>query len=263
MEKTSIHSTAIVNPKASLADGVEIGPYAIIEANVAIGKNTRIQAHSVITGHTVIGDDNLIGYGSIIGAPPQDLGYDGKDPARLKIGNRNTIREYVTIHAGPGNDDVITHVGDENFLMTGTHLGHNARITDNIIIANNCLLAGFVEVGERAFLGGGSVFHQFMRVGALTMVKGNSRTAKDIPPFLISKGENHVVGLNTVGLRRSGYTDADRRDIKNAFRLLYKSGLNVSQALEKAEEMEWGPHGLRFFEFVRTATKRGICSLAD
>jgi UDP-N-acetylglucosamine acyltransferase len=257
---SKIHPTAIISEKAELAEDVEVGPYAVIEDRATLGPGCVIQAHAVISGRVVLGRNNLIGYGAVIGAPPQDYAWTPDRESSVIIGDDNLIREYATIHRGT-EDGTETVVGSRNFLMCGVHLGHNVRLEDHIVIANNCLLAGGVQVGERAFLGGGSVFHQFMRIGAFAMVKGGCRFGKDIPPFLIATGENGVAGLNIVGLRRNNFNREERREVKEAFRLLYKSGRNVSQALEEAAKGTWGPHGTRFFEFVASAEKRGICKL--
>jgi UDP-N-acetylglucosamine acyltransferase len=257
---SKIHHTAIISEKAELAEDVEVGPYAVIEDHAEIGPGCVIQAHAIISGRVKMGRDCTIGYGAVIGSPPQDYAWTPDRRSGVTLGDNNLIREYVTIHRGT-EDGSETVVGNNNFLMCGVHLGHNVRLEDHIVIANNCLLAGVVQVGERSFLGGGSVFHQFMRIGAFTMVKGGCRFGKDIPPFLIATGENGVAGLNIVGLRRNDFSAEERKEVKEAFRLLYKSGRNVSQALDEARKRSWGPHGTRFFEFVGSAEKRGICKL--
>ena len=167
------------------------------------------------------------------------------------------IREYCTIHRGTAEGSA-TVMGSKNFLMVGAHLAHNCRIGDGVIIANNCLLAGYVEVQDHAFLGGGSVFHQYVRVGQRAITQGLSGIGQDLPPFLLAAQRNSVVGLNTLGLRRAGYSAAEREELKRAFKLLYRSGYNTRQALEKADEGEWGERGRAFFEFVRQAGRRGI-----
>ena len=168
------------------------------------------------------------------------------------------IREYCTIHRG-SSEGTVTKIGDNNFLMVGTHVGHNCEIGNNVVIVNNCLLAGHVRVDDGAFLGGGSTFHQHMHVGRLVMVQGSSAFGKDLPPFVIAAERNYVVGLNVVGLRRASFSARDRDELKAAFKLLYTSGLNISQALEKAETMNFGAPAREFFEFVAGAKKRGIC----
>ncbi|MGZ4966286.1 MAG: acyl-ACP--UDP-N-acetylglucosamine O-acyltransferase, partial [Chthoniobacterales bacterium] len=151
-----------------------------------------------------------------------------------------------------------TTIGDDNFLMAGVHVGHNCRIGNGVIIANNCLLAGYVEIDDRAFIGGATTFHQFMHVGRLVMAQGSSAFGKDIPPFLLAAERNYVFGVNVLGLRRAGFKAEERDEIRRAFKLLYRSGLNTRQALEKAETTEFGSLGREFFEFVRQAGKRGI-----
>jgi len=255
---TIIHPTAIVHPQAQLGEDVEIGPYAVIEGPAQIGPRCRIAAHAIVTGHVVMGSDNQIGYGAILGADPQDNAFDPATESWVEIGSHNRIREYATLHRGtaPGS---ATRVGDHCFLMAGTHLGHNAVVENRVIIANNSLLGGHVLVQENVFIGGGCVFHQFVRLGRNAIIQGLSALSKDVPPFLIACRRNRVAGLNSIGLRRSGLSRAQRGEIKEAFRLLYKSGLNTAQALEEAGKREWGAEGSDFFRFVAEAKKRGIC----
>jgi UDP-N-acetylglucosamine acyltransferase len=205
-----------------------------------------------------MGTGNTIGYGAILGAEPQDFDFKQGTRSEVVIGDGNTFREYVTIHRGTKEGSATT-VGDNNFLMVGVHLGHNAAVGNRVIIANNCLLAGYVTIQDGAVLGGGSVFHQFIRVGRLCMVRGGERFGKDIPPFLIAYGTNLVSGLNAVGLRRSGVSSGARLELKRAFRLLYLEGLNLSQALEEACRRTWSQESQNFFAFVAEAKNRGIC----
>jgi UDP-N-acetylglucosamine acyltransferase len=253
-----IHSTAIVNPGAKIGADVEVGPYSVIGAQAKIGDKTVIQSHVVIEGDVTIGSGNFIGHGAIIGGAPQDLGFLPERKTKIDIGNDNVIREYCTIHRGSPEESA-TKIGDKNFLMVGVHVGHNCEIGNNVIIANNCLLAGHVIVGDQAFLGGGSVFHQHMRVGRLVMVQGNSGVGKDLPPFTTAAEVNTIFGINSIGLKRAGFSAKDRDEIKAAFKLLYTSGLNTSQALEKASSMKLGLPAREFFDFVVNAKKRGIC----
>ena len=253
-----IHPTAIVDPAAHIGANVEIGPFSVIGSNAVIGDRTVIQSHVVIEGDVVIGAGNFIGHGTIIGAPPQDLSFSPERKTKIEIGNENVIREYCTIHRGSAEGS-ITKIGDNNFLMVGVHVGHNCEISNNVIIANNCLLAGHVLVDDQAFLGGGSTFHQNMHVGRLVMVQGSSAFGKDLPPFTIAAERNSIFGVNVVGLKRAGFSAKDREEIKDAFKLLYASGLNISQALEKAATINFGAPAREFFEFVTNAKKRGIC----
>jgi UDP-N-acetylglucosamine acyltransferase len=253
-----IHSTAIVDSEAQIGPDVEIGPYSVIGPQVVVKEGTVIQSHVVLEGATSIGAGNLIGHGSIIGAPPQDLSFSLDRKTSVQIGNENVIREHCTIHRGSA-DGSATRIGHKNFLMVGVHIGHNCEIGNEVIIANNCLLAGHVGVDDQAFIGGGSAFHQHMRVGRLVMVQGSSSFGKDLPPFVMAAERNSVMGLNVVGLRRLGFNAKDREEIKSAFKLLYLSGFNLSQALEKAATTEFGKLGREFFDFVISAKKRGIC----
>ena len=255
-----IHHTAILDPGARIGADVEIGPFSTIGPEVGIGDNTIVQSHVVIEGKVVIGTGNFIGHGAVIGAPAQDLSFSPERKTRVEIGNENVMREYCTIHRGSA-DGSATKIGDKNFLMAGAHLGHNCAIGNNAIIANNCLLGGHVRVDDGAFLGGGGVFHQHMRIGRLALTQGASGFSKDIPPFVIAAEINYVFGVNVIGLRRAGFSGRDRDEIKAAFKLLYTSGLNISQALEKAATMEFGAPAREFFAFVAAAGKRGICPL--
>jgi UDP-N-acetylglucosamine acyltransferase len=255
-----IHHTAILHPGARIGADVEIGPFSTIGPQVGIGDNTIVQSHVVIEGEIAIGTSNFIGHGAVIGAPPQDLSFSPERKTRIEIGNENVIREYCTIHRGSPEGSA-TKIGDKNFLMAGAHLGHNCAIGNNVIIANNCLLGGHVRVDDGAFLGGGGVFHQHMRIGRLALTQGASGFSKDIPPFVIAAEINYVFGVNVIGLRRAGFSGRDRDEIKAAFKLLYTSGLNISQALERAAAMELGAPAREFFAFVAAAGKRGICPL--
>jgi UDP-N-acetylglucosamine acyltransferase len=258
--RAKIHPTAIVDPDARIGTDVEIGPFSVIGPQATIGEKTIVQSHVVIEGEVAIGTGNFIGHGAIIGTPPQDVSFTPERKTRVEIGNDNVIREYCTIHRG-SPQDTATKIGDKNFLMAGAHIGHNCLIGNNVIIANNCLLAGHVRVDDGAFLGGGSTFHQHMHIGRLVMVQGSSAFGKDLPPFVIAAERNSVFGVNVVGLRRGGFSPKDREEIKAAFKLVYLSGLNISQALEKAATMKFGAPAREFMDFVANAKKRGICPL--
>jgi UDP-N-acetylglucosamine acyltransferase len=256
-----IHLTAIIGSGAKIGTNVEIGPHSIIGGTVSIGDKSVIGANVVIEGEVIVGPENRIAHGTVIGGEPQDLNFSPTTRSRVEIGAKNVIREHCTIHRGTAEGSA-TKIGDENFLMAGAHVGHNCEIGNKVIIANNCLLGGYVSVGDGAFLGGGCVFHQFMRVGRLAITRGASGFGKDIPPFLIAAECNYVFGLNTIGLRRAGFSQGQRDEIKRAFKLLYLSGFNTRQALEKSKEMEWTDLGQEFFRFLRDATgKRGICAV--
>jgi UDP-N-acetylglucosamine acyltransferase len=251
-----IHPTAIVDAGARIGTEVEIGPYSIIGEGAVIGEKCVIQSHVVIEGSVKMGARNFIGHGAIIGSAPQDLAFENEIKSGVEIGQRNVIREHCTIHRGAAEGSN-TVMGDGNFLMVGAHLGHDCRIGNDVVIANNSLLAGHVRIDDGAFIGGGSRFHQGIRIGRLVMAEG--RFTKNLPPFL-SAAKNQVYGMNIVGLRRAGFSQAERDEVKRAFKLLYKSGFNTKQALEKMVEAGFGPIGSEFFDFVAEAGKRGIIS---
>jgi UDP-N-acetylglucosamine acyltransferase len=255
-----IHPASIINPAAEIADDVEIGPFVWIDGPAIIGSGCVVQAHAVVTGSVRIGRNNIIGYGTVIGAEPQDHAYSPKIHSEVIIGDNNRFSEYCTIHRGTAQDSA-TIVGSHNFFMAGSHLAHNTVVGDRVILANNVLLAGHVEVQDYAYLGGGDVFHQFVRVGLAAHTQGIGGFSKDIPPFTIAAVRNSVVGVNVTGLRRAGFSAAGRAEVKTAFRLLYKSGMNTTQAIERAAQQEWNREGRIFFDFVASAKKRGICDL--
>ena len=251
-----IHPTAIVDAGAQIGAEVEIGPYSIVGPEAVIGDKCVIQSHVVIEGSLRMGVGNFIGHGAVIGAAPQDLSFDAATKSAVELGDGNVIREYCTIHRG-STEGSATVLGNGNFLMVGTHLGHNCTLGDRVVIANDCLLAGNVRIDDHAFVGGGSRFHQGIRMGRLVMAEG--RFTKNLPPFL-SAAKNEVYGINVIGLRRANLSGEERDEIKRAFKLLYRSGLNTKQALAKAAETEFSAVGREFFEFVAEAGKRGIVS---
>ncbi len=251
-----IHQTAIIEAGAQIGAEVEIGPYSIVGPEAVIGDKCVIQSHVVIEGPVQMGAGNLIGHGSVIGGTPQDLNFQAQTKSRVEMGNANVVREHCTIHRG-ATEGSATVLGDGNFLMVGSHVGHDCKIGNGVVIVNDCLLAGHVRIDDRAFIGGGSRFHQGIRIGRVVMAEG--RFTKNLPPFLIA-AKNQVFGVNILGLRRAGFSPADRDEIKRAFKLLYTSGLNTKQALEKAGEMDFGAVGREFFTFVAEAGKRGIVS---
>jgi UDP-N-acetylglucosamine acyltransferase len=257
-----IHPTAIVDSTAKIAADVTIGPYAVIGARAVIGAGSAIASHVVIESDVTLGTNNVVDHAAIIGTAPQDLSYSADRKTFVEIGNENVIREHCTIHRGSAEGSV-TKIGSKNFLMAGAHVGHNCEIGNNVIVANNCLLGGHVRVGDAAFLGGGCVFHQNMSVGRLAITQGGSAFGKDIPPFVIAAERNYVFGLNVIGLRRAGFSAKDRDEIKAAFKLIYASGLNVSEALRKSADMKFGDSAREFLEFIADANarKRGICPL--
>ncbi len=253
---SQIHSSALISPKAEIAPNVHIGMGCIVEEGCRIGEGTEIRPHAIITGGTQIGSHNQIGYGAIIGAEPQDLAFKNV-PSQVIIGDHNVLREYVTIHRGT-KENTATKVGSHCYLMTGAHLAHNCQIGDRVILVNNVLLAGYVEVHDGAFIGGGSAVHQFVRIGSQSIMRGQTRIGRDLPPFFMAVDTNQVSGINRVGLKRAGYSPDKRRNIQCAYKLLYRSGCNVSQALELIEKNLQGEEIDLLLNFIRS-TKRGIC----
>lgn len=254
-----LHPTAVIHPDAQLGANVAVGPYAVIEGPAQIGDGCTIHAHAVITGRVIMGKENIVGHGALIGGDPQDFAFRPEVESDVRIGDGNRIREYSTIHRGTSNGSS-TVVGSHCFLMGGSHLAHNVRLGDRVILANNALLGGHVVVEDRVFVGGGCVFHQHIRVGKLAICQGASAFSKDIPPFTLAAERNAVAGLNVVGLRRAGLTAAERTEVKEAFALLYRSGLNVRQALAAAQERTWGKYAAEFWEFIAASGKRGLCA---
>ncbi|MEO7933858.1 MAG: acyl-ACP--UDP-N-acetylglucosamine O-acyltransferase [Chthoniobacterales bacterium] len=255
-----IHPTAIIDPAAELGMNVNIGAYSIIGANVTLGDDCELHPHVVIHPFVKLGASNIVHSGAVLGGDPQDVSFNRMTISQVVIGERNVIRENVTIHRG-AKENGLTQIGDDCFLMAGAHLGHDTAIGSHVILANNVLLAGHVTVGDRVFLGGGSVVHQHTRIGRLVIAQGLSGFSKDIPPFTMAAEINTVAGLNAIGLKRAGFSPETRNEIKAAFALIYRSGLNVSQALAASDERPWGPEAAEFFEFIRAAKKRGICAL--
>jgi UDP-N-acetylglucosamine acyltransferase len=253
---TQIHPTALVDSAVNLGVEVHVGPYAIIEAGCVIGDYCEVRAHAVICKGTLMGPHNQIGYGAIIGAEPQDYGYKG-GRSWVEIGSGNKIREYVTIHRAT-TEEAATSIGNDNFIMVGVHIGHDGVIGNHAILANNTLLGGYVEVEDNAFLGGGTVVHQHARIGTLAITRGGTQVNKDVPPYFMSVDVNEVSGINRIGLRRAGFSHETRRAIQAAFELLYRSDLNVSQALEELRHKFHIPEIAHLTEFIR-ASKRGIC----
>jgi UDP-N-acetylglucosamine acyltransferase len=249
-----IHPAAIIDPGAQIGADVEVGPFSVIGAGAIIGEGCKIQSHVVIEGSVKMGAENFVGPGTVIGTAPQDATFRQETRSGVEIGNRNMIREHCTIHRA-ATEGGVTVLGNDNFLLAGAHIGHDARVGDNVTMANDSLLGGHVRILDGAFLGGGSMFHQHVSVGRLALAQG--RTTKSVPPF-ISAVANYALGINAVGLRRAGLSAAERDDIKRAFKLLYRSGLNTTQAVEKAKASDFGSLGREFFDFVAAAGKRGF-----
>ena len=255
--RPSVHPSAIVEKGAELGPGVEIGPFAYVGPRVTLGEGTRIGLHAVIEGRTTIGARCQIHHGAVIGNLPQDLKYRGA-PSEVTIGNDTTIREYVTIHAATEERES-TQVGDHVLLMAYTHVAHNCRLGNHVILANAVNLAGHVRVDDYAILGGMTPVHQFVAIGCHAFVGGGSRVAQDVPPFVKAAGNPlRACGLNAVGMDRRGIPADVRLEVKRAYRILYRSQLNVTQALDRIlRELKPYPEVHEFVEFVRSS-ERGI-----
>ncbi|MCU0822379.1 MAG: acyl-ACP--UDP-N-acetylglucosamine O-acyltransferase [Spirochaetes bacterium] len=251
-----IHKTAIIEGNVKLGENVSIGPYSFISGDIEIGDNTGI-GHSVqIEGRVKIGRGNRIMHAAYIGAPPQDFSYKGAETS-VEIGDNNVLREFVQIHRGT-KDGTGTIIGSNCFLMGGVHLAHNVKVGNNITIANNSLLAGYVEIDDFAFLSGLCAFHQFVKVGKYVMVGGCSAVSKDCPPFMLIMGNlAEVCGINVVGLRRREFNQERRTAIKYAYKILYRSGRNVTQALEELETMKDNQDMMEIINFIKKSD-RGI-----
>ena len=252
-----IHPTAIVHPEAVLDRSCEVGPYAVIDAQVRLGPGCRIGPHVHLTGHTEIGADNRFYTGCVIGEAPQDLIY--KDaPTRLRIGNGNIFREHVTVHRSNKLEED-TVVGSNNFLMAHSHLGHNCIVGDNNILANGALVAGHVLIQDRVFISGNCLVHQFVRIGSFALMQGGAAISKDLPPYTIARGDNHICGLNIIGLRRAGFTAGQRLELKQLYKALFRSRLRRSEAFVAAETRFQSELAQKVIDFVRVS-KRGVCS---
>lgn len=253
-----IHPTAIIEPGACLAPDVVIGPYAIVGDQAKIAAGCRILAHAQIINDVSLGEGCVVGRGAILGEDPQSISFDPQTPSSLRIGTNNQFREHVTIHRG-AKEGSATVIGSGNYFMVGSHVGHDSVVGDGNIVANACLLGGHVTVGNRAFLGGGAGFHQFTRIGDLAMVQGNAIMNRDVPPYVIAGAQSQLFGLNTIGLRRAGFSAEQRDEIRRVFRLIFRGDQNLSQALELAQGETWGEEANRFLDFVRVPSHQGIC----
>lgn len=256
-----IHPTAIVDKNAIIDPSTEIGPFVIIEDDVKIGKNNKIMAHAFIGKGTTIGDNNEIHIGAVVGNSPQDKRYKG-EKTRLVVGNGNIIREYVTIHRST-HEDSPTVIGNECMIMGGCHIAHDSKVGNWVIMANMAAMAGHVHVADRAFIGGGAMIHQFVQIGRVAILAGNSRFSMDIPPFVIAAEKNQVWGINIIGLRRANFPQETIHEIKKLYGLFFKDPSPRPLVLERiAQHPFQSPEVQEFLDFVK-ASKRGICPSAN
>ena len=252
-----IHRTAIIAEGAEMHPTCEVGPYAVIDGQARLGANCRVGPHVHITGLTQIGANNTFHTGCVIGDAPQDLKYKD-EPTGLRIGADNVFREHVTIHRSAKLFEE-TVIGSNNFLMAGSHVGHNSILGDHIIVANGALIAGHVTVEDRVFISGNCLLHQFVRVGALVLMQGGSAISKDLPPFTIARGNNHICGLNIIGLRRAGVGAQERLELKKLYRAIFRSGEPIRNAADHAFGKFNTPQTRAMLEFI-SASKRGVCA---
>lgn len=256
--QANIHPLACVSPHARIAPDVEIGPFCVIEDDVIIEAGCKFESGVVVKNGTTLGPNNHVFEGAVLGGPPQHA-HMPEAPGRVIVGAGNTIRENVTIHRALEEEET-TVVGDNNLLMANVHIAHDCRVGNNIIFANNTMLAGHVTVGDRANVSGGVAVHQFCRVGTLAMVGGQSHVVKDVPPFVTVDGlTSYIVGLNQIGLRRAGCSAEEIVRLKKAYRVIYRSNLTWNEILATLREEFSTGLASRFYEFLSTTT-RGIVS---
>jgi UDP-N-acetylglucosamine acyltransferase len=257
-----IHPTALVDPKAQLDASVEVGAYSIIGPDVAIGAGSKIGPHVVVEGHTTIGSGNTIFQFASIGAAPQDKKYAG-EPTRLEIGDRNTIREFVTINLGTVQDGGVTRIGNDNWIMAYVHIAHDCQLAHHITMSNNATLGGHVHLGDWVVIGGFTTVHQFCHIGAYAMTAFTAAVAQDVPPFITAAGNRAApAGINSVGLQRRGFTSEQIMAIKRGYKLIYRSGLPLEEAKAAllAEELK-SPDAAIYLRQLREfieASPRGI-----
>jgi UDP-N-acetylglucosamine acyltransferase len=254
-----IHSTAIIHPRAEIAPGVKIGPYSLVGENVQIGKGTVIESHVVVEGWTQIGERCRLFPFVSVGAAPQAVRYRG-EPTRLTIGQENIIREFVTINRGTVEGEGETVLGNGNFIMAYSHIAHDCRIGNRVILANASTLAGHIQVEDFAIVGGLVAIHQFVRVGCYAIIGGASAIPKDVPPYMIAAGNRaRLFGLNNVGLKRHNFAEPTLAALKQAYRILFRSHLPLHKALYRVEkEIPELPEIRHLIDFIKKS-KRGIC----
>ncbi len=252
-----ISELAVVSKGARIAGGVEIGPYAIIEDDVEISSGVKIWPHAHICGGSRIGEKTEVHMGAVVGHLPQDLSFDPKVKTSAVIGKGTVIREYATIHRAT-KEGLATQIGDNCYLMATSHVGHDCHIGNNVILANGSLLAGHVEVGNNSFISGNVVVHQFCRIGDYCIIGGFSGVNKDVPPYMLVRGPSVLRSVNLVSLRRAKFPKETIHKIMEAFKLLYHSDLNTSQAIDEIKKLGPSKELDHLVEFIQSS-KRGIC----
>jgi UDP-N-acetylglucosamine acyltransferase len=253
----TIASTARVAAGAAIAEDVEIGEFVIVEDDVIIGPRTKLEPHVVVKRWTTLGADNQISVGTVLGTDPLDKNFSG-ERSYLTIGNRNRIREHYTISRGTQPEST-TEIGDDNYIMTSGHIAHNCKVGAGNVICSCALVAGYVEIGDQAFISGGVVIHQYSKIGTLAMIGGNTRVNKDAPPYFLYTDFNITpCGVNSVGLKRAGFSPDEISRLRQAYRLLFRSGLKLEDALQQIDKEVPGEHARHLVEFIR-GSERGIC----
>jgi len=255
-----IHPTAIIDPQAELDGSVTVGPFCVIDGHVQVGAGCRLYQNVFLTGWTRIGPDCELHPGVIVGHTPQDIKYKG-ERSYCRIGRGTILREYVTIHRGtvPESETV---VGEDCFLLGGSHVAHNCTLGNRVTLINNVLLAGHVEVQDGVTMGGGALVHQFVRIGELAMITGNARVQMDILPFALVDQDGRIAGLNRVGLRRAGISRDDASSIRDAYRIALGRGLSLAQRIEGLQSVPASPPVARIVEFLKAESKRGLAGPA-
>jgi UDP-N-acetylglucosamine acyltransferase len=255
----TVHKTAIVGKKVRIGKNVDIGPYTVIDGQVTLGDNVVIGAHCVVEGHTTIGNGCQLFTGAVIGSPPQDRKHQKKDKVFLKIGDNNIFREYVTVNPGTLEGGGETRIGDNNLFMASSHVAHDCKIGDDCVLANYVGLSGHVTIEDRVVIGGLSGVHQHTRLGYLSMIGGCSKVNQDVAPFsLVDGNPARLRGLNIVGLKRADIPSENQKFLRRAFKILFNSGLNRSNAVLQVESQLNGfPEIHRVLEFIQLS-KRGI-----
>ncbi len=253
-----IHETALINSGAEIDSNVDIGAYSIIGDNVFIGSGTVIGPHVVIDPFTTIGRNCRIFQYAALGAVPQSLKFEG-EKTYVKIGSGTIIREFVTIHRGTGFGGGITEVGEENFLMAYTHIAHDCKVGRKVVMANNATLAGHITIGNHATIGGLVAVHQFVKIGEYAFVGGKSAVVKDVPPYVIAAGDRaELHGLNSVGLKRHGFSPTTLSLLKKTYRIIFRIGLTLNEAIERVKaEVEQVPEVVNFIDFIKSS-QRGV-----
>jgi UDP-N-acetylglucosamine acyltransferase len=253
-----IHPTAVVNPKADIDSSVEIGPYAIIRENVTIGAGTVIGPHAVIEPFVTIGPNCEIFQFAAVGAIPQSMKFKG-EKTYVKIGRETIIREFATIHRGTGFGGGITEIGEKCFIMAYAHIAHDCRLGREVVLANNATLGGHITIGDHATLGGLVAIHQFVHVGDFAFIGGLSGVPKDVPPYVIAAGPRiKLHGINIVGLKRHGFSDNAISLLKKTYRLIFRIGLTLNEAVERVRaEVDQIPEVVNFVNFI-TSSQRGV-----